>query len=69
METESGRDGEMEARREMGGGAKEEWRERERDRDRQTDRQTDRDRERGRHLTRCFFHRLYEKEPGSLRHQ
>ena len=47
METESGRDGEMEARREMGGGAKEEWRERERDRDRQTDRQTDRDRERG----------------------
>ena len=26
METESGRDGEMEARREMGGGAKEEWR-------------------------------------------
>ena len=81
METESGRDGEMEARREMGGGAKEEWRERERDRDRQTDRQrqrdrdrqtdrqTDRDRERWRHLTRCFFHRLYEKEPGSLRHQ
>ena len=59
METESGRDGEMEARREMGGGAKEEWRERERDRDR----------ERWRHLTRCFFHRLYEKEPGSLRHQ
>ena len=46
METESGRDGEMEARREMGGGAKEEWRERERDRDRQTDRQTDRDRDR-----------------------
>ena len=39
METESGRDGEMEARREMGGGAKEEWRERERDRDRQTERQ------------------------------
>ena len=35
METESGRDGEMEARREMGGGAKEEWRERERDRDRE----------------------------------
>ena len=65
METESGRDGEMEARREMGGGAKEECRERERDRDRQTDR----DRERWRHLTRCFFHRLYEKEPGSLRHQ
>ena len=31
--------------------------------------QTDRDRERGRHLTRCFVHRLYEKEPGSLRHQ
>ena len=28
METESGRDGEMEARREMGGEAKEEWRER-----------------------------------------
>ena len=67
METESGRDGEMEARREMGGGAKEEWRERERGRE--TDRQIDRDRERWRHLTRCFFHRLYEKEPGSLRHQ
>ena len=66
-ETESGRDGEMEARREMGGGAKEEWRERERETE--TDRQTDRDRERWRHLTRCFFHRLYEKEPGSLRHQ
>ena len=31
METESGRDGEMEARREMGGGAKEEWRERQRE--------------------------------------
>ena len=45
METESGRDGEMEARREMGGGAKEEWRERERDRDRQTDRQTETERE------------------------
>ena len=44
METESGRDGEMEARREMGGGAKEEWRERERQR--QTDRQTDRQRQR-----------------------
>ena len=43
METESGRDGEMEARREMGGGAKEEWRERERETetDRQTDRQTE----------------------------
>ena len=67
METESGRDGEMEARREMGGGAKEEWRERERETE--TDRQTDRDRERWRHLTRCFFHRLYEKEPGSLRQQ
>ena len=48
METESGRDGEMEARREMGGGAKEEWRERERDRDRQTDRQRQRERERQR---------------------
>lgn len=67
METESGRDGEMEARREMGGGAKEEWRERERETEPAS--QTDRDRERGRHLTRCFFHRLYEKEPGSLRHQ
>ena len=67
METESGRDGEMEARREMGGGAKEEWRERKRETE--TDRQTDRDRERWRHLTRCFFHRLYEKEPRSLRHQ
>ena len=44
METESGRDGEMEARREMGGGAKEEWRERERDRDRQTERQTETER-------------------------
>ena len=43
METESGRDGEMEARREMGGGAKEEWRERERQR--QTDRQRQRERE------------------------
>ena len=43
METESGRDGEMEARREMGGGAKEEWRERERER--QTDRQTETERE------------------------
>ena len=43
METESGRDGEMEARREMGGGAKEEWRERERQR--QTDRQTETERE------------------------
>ena len=40
-----------------------------RERETETDRQTDRDRERGRHLTRCFFHRLYEKEPGSLRHQ
>ena len=67
METESGRDGEMEARREMGGGAKEEWRERERETEPAS--QTDRDRERGRHLTRCFVHRLYEKEPGSLRHQ
>ena len=45
METESGRDGEMEARREMGGEAKEEWRERERDRDRQTDRQRQREME------------------------
>jgi len=45
METESGRDGEMEARREMGGGAKEEWRERERDRDRQTERQTETERD------------------------
>ena len=45
METESGRDGEMEARREMGGGAKEEWRERERARDRQTDRQRQREME------------------------
>ena len=45
VETESGRDGEMEARREMGGGAKEEWRERERDRDRQTDRQRQREME------------------------
>ena len=45
METESGRDGEIEARREMGGGAKEEWRERERDRDRQTDRQRQREME------------------------
>ena len=45
METESGRDGEMEARREMGGGAKEEWRERERDRDRQKDRQRQREME------------------------
>ena len=47
METESGRDGEMEARREMGGGAKEEWRERERETetDRQTDRQTETERE------------------------
>ena len=45
MGTESGRDGEMEARREMGGGAKEEWRERERDRDRQTDRQRQREME------------------------
>ena len=35
----------MEARREMGGGAKEEWRERERDRDRQTDRQRQREME------------------------
>jgi hypothetical protein len=35
----------MEARREMGGGAKEEWRERERDRDRQTDRDRQRVRE------------------------
>ena len=40
METESGRDGEMEARREMGGGAKEEWRERERDRQRQREMET-----------------------------
>ena len=45
LATESGRDGEMEARREMGGGAKEEWRERERDRDRQTDRQRQREME------------------------
>ena len=43
METESGRDGEMEARREMGGEAKEEWRERERQR--QTDRQTETERD------------------------
>ena len=46
METESGRDGEIKARREMGGGAKEEWRETERQR--QTDRQTDRQRQRER---------------------
>ena len=39
METESGRDGEREARWEMGGGPKEGGRERERDRDRQTERQ------------------------------
>ena len=45
METESGRDGEMEARREMGGGAKEEWRERETERQRQTDRQRQREME------------------------
>ena len=45
LETVSGRDGEMEARREMGGGAKEEWRERERDRDRQTERQRQREME------------------------
>ena len=66
METESGRDGEMEARREMGG---EQKRNGGRERETETDRQTDRDRERWRHLTRCFVHRLYEKEPGSLRHQ
>ena len=40
METESGRDGEMEARREMGGGAKEEWRDRQTDRQRQREMET-----------------------------
>jgi hypothetical protein len=53
METESGRDGEMEARREMGGGAKEEWRERERETE--TDRQTDRQRQRERETPHKVF--------------
>ena len=59
METESGRDGEMEARREMGGGAKEEWRERERDRDRQTDRQTDRQKDRQRQREMETPHKVF----------
>jgi hypothetical protein len=53
METESGRDGEIKARREMGGGAKEEWRETERQR--QTDRQTDRQRQRERETPHKVF--------------
>ena len=54
METESGRDGEMEARREMGGGAKEEWRERERDRDRQTETEREGDTSQGVSFTDCM---------------
>ena len=54
METESGRDGEMEARREMGGGAKEEWRDRQTDRDRRRETEREGDTSQGVSFTDCM---------------